>query len=219
MKNKYFISLPIIITMGLILFSACQKPVTDVTLNKSKLFLKPNKSEVLIATVHPKNATNKEVTWKSSNHRVAIVNSGGTVTACSYGDAIITATTIDGNKIATCFVVVSDLVGEDDYRANWVGSYDCEKVRANYPIVSYLIVDVAAKGDSVLYISEREISISGDQTVVRHDVKINSDGYFRGGERPYVIGNFYADSLYIKLTNWSAGATSVFIYKGKKQGL
>ena len=71
----------------------------------------------LAATVTPSNATNKIVTWVSSNSSVATVNSDGLVTAVAYGSATITAKTIDGSDLcATCVVtVVADLNNYDNY--------------------------------------------------------------------------------------------------------
>lgn len=80
--------------------------VTGVSLNKSSLTLYVSDNETLVATVSPTNATNKSVTWSSSNYSVANVNSAGTVSALSAGSAIITATTSDGGYTATCSVTV-----------------------------------------------------------------------------------------------------------------
>ena len=80
--------------------------VSSVSLNKSSLSLAVGGTETLTATVNPSNATNKTVSWATSNSAVATV-SGGTVTAKSAGTATITATTADGNKTATCAVTVS----------------------------------------------------------------------------------------------------------------
>lgn len=80
-------------------------PVTSVTLNKKALNLQEGASEVLTATVAPTNATNKTVTWKSSDTTVATV-SNGTVTAVKAGTAVITATSANG-KSASCSVTVS----------------------------------------------------------------------------------------------------------------
>ncbi|MCR5547527.1 MAG: Ig-like domain-containing protein [Bacteroidales bacterium] len=66
-------------------------------------------SYTLTATVSPSNADNKTVLWTSSNASVATVNKG-TVTAVSPGNAIITATSDDGGKTATCSVVVTSKV-------------------------------------------------------------------------------------------------------------
>ena len=81
---------------------------TKVTLNKSSLTLNTGSSSVLKPTVSPNNATNKNVTWKSSNTNVATVDMDGKVTGKSKGTATITATTVDGNKSATCKVTVKD---------------------------------------------------------------------------------------------------------------
>ncbi len=62
-------------------------------------------------TVLPTNATNKSVTWSSSNNSVATVNSSGLVTAIAAGSATITVTTVSGSKTATCAVTVSAPTG------------------------------------------------------------------------------------------------------------
>jgi len=80
-------------------------PVTGVTLNKTMITLTVGNTEALTATVTPEDATNKTVTWSSGNSSVAAV-SGGNVTALALGTAIITVTTQDGGKKATCNVIV-----------------------------------------------------------------------------------------------------------------
>ena len=81
-------------------------PVTGVTLNKASTTLTVGGSERLTATVAPSDATDKSVTWASSNTAVATVDANGTVTAVSAGKATITVTTADGAKTATCTVTV-----------------------------------------------------------------------------------------------------------------
>ena len=89
--------------------------VTGVSLNKYSVSMYENDSETLIATVSPANATNKAVTWSSSNYAVANVNSAGQVTAMAAGTAVITATTVDGGYTANCSVTVqSDPYGAVD---------------------------------------------------------------------------------------------------------
>ena len=80
--------------------------VTGVSLNKSSLELQIGGNETLTATVAPSNATDKSITWTSSNPAVATVNNG-TVNALTAGTTTITATTVDGNKTATCTVTVT----------------------------------------------------------------------------------------------------------------
>ena len=78
---------------------------TGVILSQTELPLLKGATETLIATVVPSDATNKRVTWSSTNTAVATVENG-TVTAVSAGNATITVTTEDGNHTARCEVVV-----------------------------------------------------------------------------------------------------------------
>ena len=80
-------------------------PVTSIALNKTSLSLKEGESETLVATVSPDNATDKTVTWSSTNTSVATVDASGRVTAIKEGTATITAKA--GDKSATCSVTVS----------------------------------------------------------------------------------------------------------------
>lgn len=82
------------------------EPVQSVGLNKTELALEVGKTGTLEAIVEPSDATNKNVTWSSSNSEVATVDNG-VVTAVSAGEAIITVTTEDGAKTATCKVTVN----------------------------------------------------------------------------------------------------------------
>ena len=83
-------------------------PVTGVTLDQTSLTLDVGGSDTLTATVEPDNATNKAVTWSSSNENVATVDQNGNVKAVGAGKATITATTADGSGVsATCTVTVN----------------------------------------------------------------------------------------------------------------
>ncbi len=81
--------------------------VTSIKLNYDNYKLGIDKTVILEATVSTQTATNKKVTWKSSNTKVATVNSKGKVTGVSYGFATITATAKDGSEVeATCDIEV-----------------------------------------------------------------------------------------------------------------
>ena len=79
---------------------------TGISLNKSTASLKVGNTLTLTATVTPDNATDKAVTWVSSNASVATVTADGTVTAVAAGTATITATA-SGGQTADCTVTVS----------------------------------------------------------------------------------------------------------------
>lgn len=79
--------------------------VTGITLNKTSATLNVGNSISLIANVTPSNATNKTVTWSSTNSYVAsVVN--GVVTANNVGQTTIKATTVDGGFVASCVITV-----------------------------------------------------------------------------------------------------------------
>ena len=86
--------------------------VTGVSLDKTEIVLVEGSSQTLTATVEPTNATNKNVTWSSDHEAIATVDQHGTVTARRGGQAIITVTTADGSKTATCTVRVKIQIGE-----------------------------------------------------------------------------------------------------------
>ena len=83
--------------------------VTGVTLNRAEMVLSVGGTEPLVATIEPANATNRNVTWTSSNSTIATVNANGVVTAVSLGTATITATTADGGKTASSTITVIEL--------------------------------------------------------------------------------------------------------------
>ena len=83
--------------------------VTGVSLDNKSIAITEGDEITLIATINPQNATNKNVTWSSSNTEVAVVDNGK-VTALKPGQADITVTTEDGGKTATCEVKVSEKV-------------------------------------------------------------------------------------------------------------
>lgn len=88
--------------------------VTGITLDKSKLEMKKGESLNLVATITPSTATNKNVTWTSSNEKVATVSKEGIITAIEEGTTTITVTTEDGNKVAKCEVTVVAKTNNDD---------------------------------------------------------------------------------------------------------
>ena len=82
-------------------------PVAKITLNRSKINLKIGEATTVKASVSPKKAANKAVTYKSSKPAVASVNTKGKITAKKEGVARITVKAKDGSgKKATATVTV-----------------------------------------------------------------------------------------------------------------
>ena len=83
-------------------------PVTGITLSSETIDLVSGGKEKLSVTVEPEDASDKSVTWSSSDESVATVDNEGYVSAVAAGEAIITATSSDGGKTAACKVTVSE---------------------------------------------------------------------------------------------------------------
>lgn len=121
--------------------------VESIVLTPTEMNLLVGDSETINATVLPGNATDKTVTWTSSDEDVATVNNG-TVTAVSGGTATITAKA--GEKTATCLVNVTTEVNYDISQITKAGEYTIRGL-------------VVAKNKSALVVSD------GDDSIYVHD--------------------------------------------------
>lgn len=92
--------------MGFVIEKNGEIPVTGVTVSPTSVNLTKGETVTLQATITPADAGNKGVTWKSSPKDVATVDENGKVTALKEGTAIITVTTNNGSKTATCTVKI-----------------------------------------------------------------------------------------------------------------
>ena len=84
--------------------------VTGITLNKINTTIDMESNEQLIATISPLNTTNKDITWESSNSEIVKIDKNGILKGLKIGKTIIMATTVDGNKTASCEVIVDDQI-------------------------------------------------------------------------------------------------------------
>ncbi|MCQ2171820.1 MAG: Ig-like domain-containing protein [Bacteroidales bacterium] len=82
--------------------------VTGVSVEPASVTLQVGDTLRLAAIITPDNATNKKVTWSSSDTTKVKVDDTGKITAVAFGEATITVTTKDGGKTATCTVKVSE---------------------------------------------------------------------------------------------------------------
>lgn len=102
----------LIVSAVAILFAGCKKEeahvdVTGVTLKPASLKMVAGNTAELIAAVEPKDASNIQVEWTSSNLEIATVDVAGKVTAVAEGSAEITVTTVDGGFQKKCKVTVT----------------------------------------------------------------------------------------------------------------
>ena len=127
--------------------------VTSVTVSPKTLDLEVGQTGTLTATVKPDNATNKTVTWTTSNEKVATV-ANGDVIAVGKGTATITATA--GGKTAACKVTVKEPAHVHDAKVaveavastcekqGWEAYYKCS--------VCGTVVDKDGKAAQIVYL-------------------------------------------------------------------
>lgn len=83
-------------------------PVESISINITNTTIRIGETVQLIAEILPENATNKKLIWSTDDEKIATVNQEGLVTAISTGETMITVTTEDGDKEATCKIVVME---------------------------------------------------------------------------------------------------------------
>lgn len=151
--------------------------VTSVSLNKNKLNLKIGKQENLSVSVNPSNATNKAVTWTTTNANIATVNSSGLVTAKGAGTATITVISKDGAKKATCTVTVSSP------KNGWVTEngkkyYYINDVKQTNKYVEYIYLD--SNGVAQAKKGNFSVTIYGAQGWVTEKLNIRNQSNWQG---------------------------------------
>ncbi|SHK69896.1 Por secretion system C-terminal sorting domain-containing protein [Reichenbachiella agariperforans] len=132
--------------------------VTGVSVSPTSLSLNVGQSTDLSETVSPANASNKAVSWASSNTNVATVNANGSVSAVGVGNATVTVTTADGNKTATAAVTVSagtpsgtTIVIEAESFASTGGTYNDGHVPNGVNVAPGLGINYVNAGDWAEY--------------------------------------------------------------------
>ena len=150
--------------------------VTSVKLNKTSTTIVKGDTEKLTATISPSNATNKDVTWTSSNTKVATVDASGNVKAIATGSATITVTTKDGSKKATCNVTVPYKVKTMPF-----------KVDIGYSFKEKYNVEILDENNKILYTSEDKIGSSNYNFTYK--LNTESSSYTRKVRIKTVSGN------------------------------
>jgi hypothetical protein len=206
-----------IIVVGLV--SCPIIPVTGVTLNATDWTVMnggngwpPNFTQQLVATVVPENATNKRVTWQSSDESLATVSSSGLVTwvGTANSSLTVTATTVDGGFTATCsgsascpILYVGDGTGKFTYLTDLQGPIIGMPPGApmltrtglftyDYVVLKGLKADLAGNYQLKLREVQPEITYLDDLKLIPVDVP---DGYnLASSSAEQTYGNGYANA-------------------------
>ncbi len=124
--------------------------VTGVSLDNEELSIVEGAKATLVATVAPEEATNKNVSWTSTNETVATVDNG-VITAKAPGDTIITVITADQGKTATCSVTVTaakvaTMTAENDFTGGSYAPNAYERYASDESGLAFNCVDVMSTG-------------------------------------------------------------------------
>jgi uncharacterized protein YjdB len=165
--------------------------VTGVSVSPTTLSLKPDATQKLIATITPSNATNKNVTWTSSNTSVAVVAAyGGRITAKAAGTANISVTTADGNKTATCVVTVSAAGGSGDDGKAPSTAVESQETRQLYVYHNPLV-------SGLLTIDNEEFKVGNAINVYSANGALVLSGYVSGRSSTTLNLSHFAQGTYI----------------------
>ena len=174
--------------------------VESVTLGKTELELIIGQADVtLTATVKPDDATDKTVTWTSSNPAVATVDANGTVHAVAAGEATITAQA--GDKTATCVVTVTAAPTAIDL-SKLTAAYEAQngdvltgKLKENVKISIADGATVTLDGVTINGVNDEiynwaGITCEGDATIILKDGTTNTvKGFYEGYPGIHVPGD------------------------------
>jgi len=173
--------------------------ITGVSLDRSSASIIVGSDVTLTANIDPTNATNKNVTWKSSNIAVATVDANGKVIGVSDGTATIIVITADGSKTATCTLTVTE---NDTIKQNI--QLDKEwQIIFNQPVdASTLQNNIVIRRTDVIFIKEDSFPISPaldpndpNVVIVKHSM-------------PFVAGATYELSVNVGIKNMSGESLS-----------
>ena len=182
-----------------------QEPVkvTGVTVSPNNTSVAERGSVQLTATVSPADATNKAVTWSSSDTNHATVDSTGKVRGVAEGSATITATTVDGGFVSSCLVTVSAAPAgsENTYILTETLEAGNEYLIANGNSGSVYIVSAEANGsrtlkgisvdvtDGIITLSDDEAEIAAFECDLENSSNANSTRLKNGSQYLYADSN------------------------------
>jgi uncharacterized repeat protein (TIGR02543 family) len=190
--------------------------VTSVSLNKTTDSLTVGDTDTLIAAVNPDSASNKKVNWSSSNTSVVTLDSTGKIKAVGAGNAVITVTTVDGNKTASCSVTVnaaqvtektkytlSVLMDDEDTFNDILGQFTLDELKVVTP-KAYILAIKMIQNDT-LKVSQFEVDANEDVSRVKviigtevHSLTYQGDGVYKSAIYNLVNGSEVVINAYDK---------------------
>lgn len=138
--------------------------VIGIKLDQTEVDMLIGETVTLEHTLNPANATDKEVTWKSSNPSIATVSEDGTVTAVAVGEATITVTSLNG-KTTGCKIRVMDMVVQMPYfplELVYNAQHNGEAIYIRMESVDYTFTQTAPNKGTLMLMFDGLLSRAGD---------------------------------------------------------
>lgn len=189
-------------------------PVSSITLNRTAFKMEATQTRVLTADVAPVDAADKSVVWSSSNDKVAMVDSSGTVTAVGKGTATITCAAQDGSGVTSSLVitVVSD-VHVVDSLADFASPHDYPNECRDF----WKYTAPGAQALDVTFAPDTYVEETFDAIEIRNSVGSAGDvvGTYTGSELAGRTLRVLGDTVTVKMltddqvTAWGFAVTSV----------
>lgn len=107
MKKSICIIILIILLINSTIIFAANVPVTGIQVQNNNITIEIGQTATIVTTILPDNATNKNVTWTSSNTRIATVTPKGEIKGISAGVTTMRGVTADGGYTVNVTVRVS----------------------------------------------------------------------------------------------------------------
>ena len=174
--------------------------VFSVTISPSTINLAVNQTYQINPSITPVNATNKTVTWTSSNVAVATVSSSGLVTVRQNGTAVITARTVDGGKTAT--LTITSVVS--------VSSISITPTAINLPInqtyqVNAVIMPTNAANKQITWSSSNSsvasVTSTGLVTARQTGTSVVKATTVDGGKTSFIVVSVYIPVVSVNITS------------------
>ena len=190
--------------------------VTAVALNKSDLIMEVDEYVVVSAVVRPANATDKKITWSSSNKNVATVSSTGKITAKAEGTATITAKTSNGKKasikvtVTKKFVNVTGVTLDKDSASLTVGETITLKATVSPSNATNPKVTWSSSDSSVASVSGGKVTAKGAGTAT---ITVTTSD----GNKKDVFNITVKEKEIIKVTNITLSKDSLNLETGQSE--
>ena len=182
-------------------------PVSSVSLDNESVQLDLNGDTIatLNAEVLPDNASNKDVSWTTSNANVVTVDNG-VITAKAVGEATITVTTADGSKTATCNVKV----------------IDSTPLPAGDVTIEKSIFEIATENnwsDAVPFATSEATAVSLDENVSFYTTGTGNNGKYYSGGKNWRLYRANSGNIIVKASNGYLIKSIILTFTNADQGI